>query len=230
VIDRSKTRDTPKMPVARQGRRSVWDSSRGNHLGWRSCANATKSRTYERKRSDQNHTQIFLREGGRSLIASPLSTVLSPPRVTVLSAVGIVRRNIWSEAQALQGPQRADVQGRRSTATNAATRTLARRATITPAFSRGRNLQAKESGGDRVLRPAERLSRTPDAMQDDGELSGQRHPCFANARSLGDRERPILQFRGFLDPRHDHDGSLIQQSARKRVATLRYVAMAVNLA
>jgi hypothetical protein len=72
-----------------------------------------------------------------SLIASPLSTVLSPPRVTVLSAVGIVRRNIWSEAQALQGPQRADVQGRRSTATNAATRTLARRATITPAFSRG---------------------------------------------------------------------------------------------
>jgi hypothetical protein len=39
-----------------------------------------------------------------------LSMVLSPPRVTVLSAVGIVRRSIWSEAQALQCPQRADVQ------------------------------------------------------------------------------------------------------------------------
>jgi hypothetical protein len=45
-----------------------------------------------------------------SLIASPLSMVLSPPRVTVLSAVGIIRRNIWSEAQALQCPQRAGVQ------------------------------------------------------------------------------------------------------------------------
>jgi len=47
---------------------------------------------------------------GRSLIASPLSMVLLPPRVTVLSAVGIIRRNIWSEAQVLQCPQRADVQ------------------------------------------------------------------------------------------------------------------------
>jgi len=36
--------------------------------------------------------------------------VLLPPRVTVLSAVGIIRRNIWSEAQVLQCPQRADVQ------------------------------------------------------------------------------------------------------------------------
>jgi hypothetical protein len=73
----------------------------------------------------------------RSLIASPLSMVLLPPRVTVLSAVGIIRRNIWSEAQVLQCPQRADVQRRRSTATHAATRTLARRATITSAISRG---------------------------------------------------------------------------------------------
>jgi len=48
--------------------------------------------------------------GGRSLIAFPLSMVLLPPRVTVLSAVGIIRRNIWSEAQALQCPQRADAQ------------------------------------------------------------------------------------------------------------------------
>jgi hypothetical protein len=74
------------------------------------------------------------REGEK--VASLVKDFLPPPRVTVLSAVGKIRRNIWSEAQALQGPQRADVQGRRSTATNAATRTLARRATITPAFSR----------------------------------------------------------------------------------------------
>src|ERR1700736_3833583 len=35
---------------------------------------------------------------------------LSPPQVTVLSAVGIIRRNIWSEAQVLQCPQRAGIQ------------------------------------------------------------------------------------------------------------------------
>jgi hypothetical protein len=70
VIDRSKTRDTPKMPVAAQGRRLVRDSGRGNHLGQRSCANATKGRTYERKRSDQNPTQNFLRARGRPHMAS----------------------------------------------------------------------------------------------------------------------------------------------------------------
>ena len=49
--------------------------------------------------------------GSRSLIASPLSMVfLLLPRVTVLFAVGIIRRNIWSEAQVLQCPQRAGIQ------------------------------------------------------------------------------------------------------------------------
>jgi hypothetical protein len=39
-----------------------------------------------------------------------LSMVLSPFRVMVLFAVGVIRRNIWSEAQALQCPQRAGIQ------------------------------------------------------------------------------------------------------------------------
>ena len=99
------------------------------------CA-APKGRTYDRSRPNRSTRRKRL-PWGRSLIASPLSMVLLPPRVTVLSAVGIIRRNIWSEAQALQCPQRADVQGRRSTATDAATRTLARRATFTSAISRG---------------------------------------------------------------------------------------------
>jgi hypothetical protein len=59
---------------------------------------------------------------------------LLPPRVTVLSAVGTIRRNIWSEAQVLQCPQRAGVQERRSRPTHAATRTLALRASITSAI------------------------------------------------------------------------------------------------
>ena len=44
MIDRSKTGDAPKMPVTVQGRRFVRDSGCGNHLGQRSCANATKGR------------------------------------------------------------------------------------------------------------------------------------------------------------------------------------------
>jgi hypothetical protein len=44
VINRSKTGDAPKMPVTVQGRRFVRDSGCGNHLGQRSCANATKGR------------------------------------------------------------------------------------------------------------------------------------------------------------------------------------------
>lgn len=40
-----------------KGRDVVWNSRCGNHLGQRSCASATKGRTYERKRSDQSTCQ-----------------------------------------------------------------------------------------------------------------------------------------------------------------------------
>ena len=52
-----------------------------------------------------------MHQPGRSLIAAPPSRLplMSPARVTVLSAVSRSCRNIWSgpEAPALQGPQRA---------------------------------------------------------------------------------------------------------------------------
>src|SRR5258705_1391289 len=87
-----------------------------------------------------------------------------------------------------------------------------------------------ESVGSCVLRPAERLSQTPDTMQDNGELSSQRHPCFAITRSLGDRARPILQARGSVDPRQDNDSGLVQQSTCERVAAPRSSATAIDLA
>jgi hypothetical protein len=50
-------------------------------------------------------------QAGPFSIASPLSIAFCRrPRLTVLSAVGIIRRNIWSEAQVLQCPQRAGMQ------------------------------------------------------------------------------------------------------------------------
>ncbi len=63
MINRSKTRDIPKVPVIVQGRIGVRNSGRGNHLGQRSCASATKGRTYERKRSDQKSTEILCEKG-----------------------------------------------------------------------------------------------------------------------------------------------------------------------
>ncbi len=49
-----------------------------------------------------------------------LAAVCRHTRVTVLSAVDVCRRNIWSEAQALQCPQRAHVEPRGPTASLAA--------------------------------------------------------------------------------------------------------------
>ena len=67
-------------------------------------------------------------------------------------------------------------------------------------------------------------------MQDNGELSGHRHPRFAIARSPGDGVPPILQARGFLEPRQDHDSSLVQQSTSECVAAPRYSAAAIDFA
>jgi hypothetical protein len=52
-------------PTGRKGRRPVWNSRRGNHLGQRSYASAPTGRTYGRKRSDQIIAKTALRGGGR---------------------------------------------------------------------------------------------------------------------------------------------------------------------
>src|ERR1700730_1907277 len=87
-----------------------------------------------------------------------------------------------------------------------------------------------ESGGSCVLGPAERLSRTPDTMQDNGELSGHRHPRFAIARSPGDGVPPILQTRGSLEPRQDHHSSFVHKSTSECVTAPRYPAAAIDFA
>ena len=82
MIDRSKTRGIPLDPSAAEGRSSVWNLCRGNHLGQRSCASATTGRTYGRKRSDQSTAQhpceeravhIWIKEGKRAIKWSRLS-------------------------------------------------------------------------------------------------------------------------------------------------------------
>ena len=49
--------------MAQRGRSSVWNPRRGTHLGQRSCVNAPKGRTYERKRSDQIIKEFSCKEG-----------------------------------------------------------------------------------------------------------------------------------------------------------------------
>jgi len=43
----------------------------GTHLGQRSCASATTGRTYERKRSDQNHHNSSCKEGAVHICPLP---------------------------------------------------------------------------------------------------------------------------------------------------------------
>jgi hypothetical protein len=50
---------------------------------------------------------VYVADDAASLVRRNLRAFWLPPRVTVLSAVGTIRRNIWSEAQVLQCPQRA---------------------------------------------------------------------------------------------------------------------------
>ncbi|SHG97612.1 hypothetical protein SAMN05444169_5068 [Bradyrhizobium erythrophlei] len=57
-------------PTGRKGRRRVWNSRRGNHLGQRSYARAPTGRTYGRKRSDQIIATTALRGGGRPHMGS----------------------------------------------------------------------------------------------------------------------------------------------------------------
>jgi hypothetical protein len=66
--------------------------------------------------------------------------------------------------------------------------------------------------------------------QNNGKISGHRHPCFAIPRSPGDGVPPILQTRGSLEPRQDHDGSFIHKGASEGVAAPRYPATAIDLA
>jgi len=99
---------------------------------------------------------------GLSLIASRLSMSFYFCRrrtgVTVLSAVGRIRRNIWSEAQALQCPQRACVidtaQGPRSQPPVPSPRW----ATITSVAKRGWISLKTSLGSHLQFRPAERFA------------------------------------------------------------------------
>jgi hypothetical protein len=140
-----------------------------------------------------------LQSGGGSLIAAQWSTyfflrVCRCPGVTVLSAVGMSRRNVWSEAQALQCPQRAGVRARCPGPSLAVACTLAPGATGTSTRSSRTCLIISSSRGCRCCDgPAERHARAPDAVQDNRELPGQCHARLTGTRSPGDHECPVLQ-------------------------------------
>ena len=67
-------------------------------------------------------------------------------------------------------------------------------------------------------------------MQDNGELSSQRHPRIAITRSPGDGVPLILQTRGSLEPGQDHDSGLVQQSPSECVTAPRNPAAAIDFA
>src|SRR3954462_3403814 len=114
---------------------------------------------------------------GRSLIAPPLSRppFTSPARVMVLFAVSVGCRNIWS------GPE--DRHCKVHNGLTLITRPPARRA-IACTFALGRCLLAYLTSFEELRchgrrGPAEWLARSPDTVQDYGQLARQGYPCFA---------------------------------------------------
>jgi hypothetical protein len=110
VIDRSKTRDAPCFPMAAK-------------VAWvfgTLIAETILASVHVRARKQAEHMDArdlirdcpnnLARRGPFSNRVSFVNCFLSSPRVTVFSAVGIIRRNIWCEAQVLQCPQRAGMQ------------------------------------------------------------------------------------------------------------------------
>jgi hypothetical protein len=102
-----------------------------------------------------------------SLVNSLLLTSATVPGSRFSPRSEDIRRNIWSEAQALQCPQRAHVAFTRP---NGLPRSQPapspRRATITSETRPGWILLKRGSGGRGLLGPAERLPRAPHAVQD----------------------------------------------------------------
>src|ERR1700722_9428270 len=149
----------------------------------------------------------------------------------VLSAVGRVRRNIWSEAQALQCPQRARMALYAAQGPPAQPPAPSpRRATITSEATTGWISVRDSSGGRRLLGPTEWLDPAPDAVHDPRELPGKRDTRRTSTCSLGNCLCPLFQAAGPLDPRHQHHRCLVHQCAGKRVTAFRYSATAVHLA
>jgi hypothetical protein len=125
---RAGDRQNPRGASAIERAGVIRDPTRGLHQGQQTSA-ARTGRTHDCTRPTSDVAFFPLHRRARSLIASLLSTgallLVCRTGVTVLSAVGRIRRNIWSEAQALQCPQRACVAFTRPKASVAATCTLA---------------------------------------------------------------------------------------------------------
>ena len=109
AIGRTDEQETPLGAKAIACRIRVWGLFGETHLGQRSCRHRVKGRTHDRTRSERQIKQKTLAlQGPFSNRASYVNRFrCCHAGVTVLSAVDVCRRNIWSEAQALQCPQRA---------------------------------------------------------------------------------------------------------------------------
>ena len=174
--------------------------------------------------------KIGCNQAGFSNRVSLVNALLLPPRVTVLFAVEMSaatsgskheRRKVHNELTQLRrsGPTRAVARYLRPVG-NHHIRDIARMD-----FD-------NRLGDDGMLwlRPTERFSRTPNAMKDNRELSGQRNSCLARPRSLCDRSSPVPQTGGLFDPGQDHPGSLIHQRSSQGVAAPGYPAASIDLA
>jgi hypothetical protein len=123
----------------------------------------------------------------RSFLVKTAVYVVRPGHGSLRGQHELPQHLVRSGEQALQGPQRAYVD----------TRPPARRA-IACTLALGQRLFADLTSFDELrcisLRcPTKRLARSPNAVQDHGQLARQGHPCLARTRASLDRLGPILQ-------------------------------------
>jgi hypothetical protein len=90
-----------------------------------------------------------------------------------------VRRNIWSEAQALQCPQRARMVLYAAQGPPAQPPAPSPRRATVPSEAMLRMDLRDSSGGYWLLGPAKWLARAPDAVHDHGEFPGKRYARLA---------------------------------------------------
>jgi len=170
AIGRTDERQNPLIPVAETCRRVVWMSLADPiwASGHRLASKAGHMTAFEPTPISRKTLEPYGPFSNRvSLVNSLLLTSATVPGSRFSPRSEDIRRNIWSEAQALQCPQRAHVAFTRP---NGLPRSQPapspRRATITSETRPGWILLKRGSGGRGLLGPAERLPRAPHAVQD----------------------------------------------------------------
>ena len=168
--------DRPAVSQALSARQTDWDPIRGLHQGQRPSAPPQQAGHMSAPDRCGIANSPLAPNGPFSNRGAPVKLVIyaiRPGHGSLRGQRELPQHLVRSGGQALQGPQRATL----------ITRPPARRA-IACTLALGRCLKEYLTSFDELRchgrrGPAERLARSPDTVQDDGQLARQGYPCLA---------------------------------------------------